>query len=77
MRLNTARQKKLEPKRMEYAVKKIEALGFRITFRDNNMIQFKFNGSTVSLWPYSGWHSGSFIQDGRGFKHLLNQIKEK
>jgi len=31
-------------------------------------------GSTINFFPYSGWHSGKSIEDGRGFKNLLKQL---
>ena len=37
-RLNTERQKRLEPERIEYAVRKIQELGYEITHRDDLMI---------------------------------------
>lgn len=75
MRLNTERQKELEPKRMEYAISELEALGFEIDYRDDTKIKFQFNGSVITLYPYSGWHTGKTITDGRGINNLLKQLK--
>ena len=73
-RLNTERQKELEPKRVEFAKLKIEGLGFKITFICDNLITFDFKGSKVQFYPYSGWHTGKTIKDGRGIDNLLKQL---
>lgn len=75
MRLDIERQKELEPKRMEYARNQITALGYEITEENATALKFIFKGSTVTLFPYSGWHTGKTIQDGRGIGKLLKQIR--
>lgn len=75
-RLNIKRQEKLEPCRIEHAVKRIEQLGYEIIYRDNNTIKFIHKGQPVSFFPYSGWASGKTIQDGRGLYNLLKQIEK-
>ena len=75
MRLDIERQKELEPKRMEYARNQITALGYEITEGNATTLKFTFKGSTVTLFPYSGWHTGKTIQDGRGIGKLLKQIR--
>ena len=74
-RLNIERQEQLEPTRIDYAVRKLEELGFTITLRDNRKIQFAFKGHTVTLFPYSGWATGKTIKDVRGIDKLLKQLK--
>ena len=76
MRLDTDRQKELEPKRMQYARNQITALGYEITEENATALKFEFKGSTVTLFPYSGWHTGKTIQDGRGIGKLLKQIQK-
>ena len=39
-RLNIERQQRLEPTRIEYAVKCIEELGYEVIHRDSQMIKF-------------------------------------
>lgn len=51
---------------MEYARNQITALGYEITEENATALKFVFKGSTVTLFPYSGWHTGKTIQDGRG-----------
>jgi len=74
-RLNIERQKKLEPTRIEKAKKEIQALGYEITYESGTELNFMYNGENVIFFPYSGWHSGRSINDGRGLKKLLDQIK--
>lgn len=73
-RLNIDRQERLEPKRIVYAIQRIEQLGYTITVRDNKKIQFIHKGQIVTFYPYSGWATGKTIQDGRGLDKLLKQL---
>ncbi len=75
-RLNTERQDKLEPLRFAVAKQKIIDLGYVITTEDKTELNFEFNGFNVKFFPYSGWHTGKSIIDGRGLQKLLNQIKK-
>ena len=74
-RLNQQRENKLQPIRMQKAIEAIEALKFTITEQDETSLQFEFKDHTVTFFPYSGWHSGKTIKDGRGLRKLINQIK--
>ena len=74
-RLNEERQRELEPKRMEYAIAELLKLGYTPTFVGDKILTFIFKGEKVSLFPYSGWHSGKPIKDGRGIEKLLKQLK--
>mgnify|MGYP007100058811 CR=1 FL=1 len=74
-RLNIDRQKNLEPKRLVETRREIERLGYTITFQNERELQFMFNGHLVKFFPYTGWHTGKSIQDGRGFENLVKQIK--
>lgn len=74
-RLNQDREKELQPKRMEYAIKKLEALGIRFNYQDETTIRFYWDGSMITFYPYSGWFSGKGIKQGRGLTKLLNQLK--
>ena len=60
---------------MEFAKKQIENLGFAVTKMGDTKLQFDFKGGIVFFFPYSGWHSGRTIKDGRGLNKLLKQIK--
>ena len=44
---------------------------------DGTTLIFEYNGNTIRYFPYSGWHSGKGIKDGRGIKNLLKQLKVK
>jgi hypothetical protein len=74
-RLNTERQNKLEPLRFAVAKQKILDLGYVITSETTTELNFEFNGSNIKFFPYSGWHTGKSIIDGRGLQKLINQIK--
>lgn len=74
-RLNIDRQRRLEPIRIEHAVKRIQELGFEVIQRDNIKIQFIHMGHVVTFFPYSGWATGKSIKDGRGLERLLKQLR--
>lgn len=74
-RLDKEKQKKIEPKRMEYAKTEIQKLGYTIVYEDENELMFQFKGKTISFYPYSGWHTGATIKDGRGIEKLLKQLR--
>ena len=73
-RLDIDRQLELEPKRMDYAIGKIQEKGYEVSKVSDTEIQFEFMGHDVRFFPYSGWASGSMIKDGRGIIKLLRQI---
>lgn len=75
-RLDIERQLAEEPKRFVFAINEIQKLGYVITKKDSHKLQFQYKGLTVRLWPYSGWHSGKSIKEGRGINKLLNQINK-
>lgn len=74
-RLDQEREKTLQPKRMESCRATLEDMGFEVTCSGGNRLEFEFKGERVMHYPYSGWHTGKSITDGRGFKKLLNQLK--
>lgn len=76
-RLNIDRQKELEPKRMADAMESIEAFGYEPYKTNESLIEFYYEGAKIMFYPYSGWHTGKTIKDGRGLKKLLTQIKPK
>lgn len=74
-RLNQQRQDNLQPQRIEHAKKKLAELGIKIEKETPTELYFVFKGHTVTLFPYSGWHTGKTIKDGRGLEKLLTQLK--
>lgn len=74
-RLDHERELELTPKRFDFAVKELGKLGFNVNVGANE-ISFMFKGSIVVLFPYSGWHSGKSIKDGRGINNLLKQLRK-
>ena len=73
-RLNIQRQEELEPKRMLVAKQAIDKLGLSVIHEDEKKIIFTYKGSPVQYFPYSGWHTGKSIKDGRGLQNLLKQL---
>jgi hypothetical protein len=75
-RLDKEREAALEPERMKYAMQHLNALGFSCDCIENEKeIRFIFKGERVKFYPYSGWHTGKSIKDGRGLQKLLDQLK--
>lgn len=74
-RLEQERQERLEPQRILYAKQEIMNLGYELTWEDSTKVTFIFKGEKVTFYPYSGWHTGKTIKDGRGIKELLDQIR--
>jgi len=75
MRQDIERQKEFEPKRIEFAKQQIKSLGYKITFECSTRIEFVFRNEVIKFFPYSGWHTGKTIKDGRGINKLLKQIR--
>jgi len=75
MRLNIERQNKLEPKRYKHAKDKLVKMGFKVAEITSYQMNFLYKGSLVKLYPYSGWHTGKTIKDGRGLNNLIKQLK--
>ena len=73
-RQDKERQERLEPKRIDRAVSELSKLGFSIT-QINKRVEFTYKGELVKYFPYSGWHTGKSIKDGRGFQKLLSQLR--
>lgn len=74
-RLDKERQILKEPTRLIFAKNAIENLGYQIIFESEKELHFIFKKERVVLFPYTGWHTGKSIKDGRGITNLLNQIK--
>lgn len=74
-RLDQDREKELTPKRFAFAINALAHLGYEITYKDDTRLEFIHKGEVVRLYPYSGWHTGKTINDGRGIDKLLNKLK--
>jgi len=75
-RLDKQLEQELTPKRAQYAREQLQALGIQITSTQDTPIVFQWKQSTVTFYPYSGWHTGKTIKDGRGIHKLLKQLKK-
>lgn len=60
---------------MEYARNQITALGYPVTEVKRHTLQFTFRGSPVTLYPYSGWFTGSTVTDGRGIELIRRTVR--
>jgi len=74
-RLDQEAEERLQPIRMRTCKDKLESMGFIVNSDDSTKLTFKFKGSTIQFWPYSGWHTGKSVRDGRGFRRLLKQLE--
>ena len=74
-RLDQERQERLEPQRVKGCKDKLESLGYEVRQIAGDLLEFTYKGNNIKFWPYSGWHSGKGIKDGRGFSNLLRQIE--
>jgi hypothetical protein len=74
-RLDQEREARLQPLRISTAKQELQKRNLLITYEDETRIEFVFKGETIKFYPYSGWHSGKNIKDGRGLMKLLKQLK--
>lgn len=73
-RLNLNRQDDLEPVRLQYAISILKEKGVKDLRWTDKEISFAFKSEIVKFFPYSGWHTGKSIKDGRGLNNLLKQL---
>jgi hypothetical protein len=64
----------LQEDRMWFAKDQLHKIGIDLTFDSNSEIRFIFKGHEVKFFPFTGWHTGKSIKDGRGLKNLLKQL---
>lgn len=76
-RLDRDRQGRLEPSRMDKAVTELSKLGYWIQYKSDTELRFVHGSEIIKFFPYSGWHTGKSIKDGRGLKKLLAQLNKK
>lgn len=69
------RKNELEPSRLEFAKETFEKEGIKFVQLPQGKFEIEHKGETVVFWPYTGWHSGKSITDGRGIKNLIKQLK--
>lgn len=69
-------KKQLKKERFEFAVFQLTENAIDISNESNeSCIVFYHNEHRVLFYPFSGWHTGKSIKDGRGINKLLKQIK--
>lgn len=76
-RPNKHRKAELQPPRMKYALEQLEKAGADIMDVTDTTIHFVHKGCDCKLFPYTGWHTGKSIKDGRGINNLLKQLTTK
>lgn len=63
-----------QAKRLAYCKKELITHGIEIIAETETCLEFMWKGERVKIYPYSGWHTGKTIRDGRGIKNLLIQL---
>lgn len=76
-RLDQERQKELAPKRMTFAKCELQKIGIELTFESDTELRFIHKNHEVKFFPYTGWHTGKTIKDGRGINELMKQLKNQ
>lgn len=74
-RLDKEREVELQPKRVQAAIDALINLNVGIVMANETTIKFIWKDEVVTFFPYSGWHTGKTIKDGRGLSKLLKQLK--
>jgi hypothetical protein len=64
--------------RTRYAIKKLKSIGIKPKQElvgERIRLSFNWKGQAIIFWPFTGWHTGKSIKDGRGIKNLIKQLK--
>lgn len=70
-------KKKLTAERIFIAKEKLFALEIDMHYESETELRFMHKGEEIKYFPYSGWHTGKSIIDGRGISTLVDQLKKK
>lgn len=73
-RLDQQREQSLQPRRIEHAKAALEEKGVTVHYQSETELRFFYRNAEIKLFPYSGWHTGKTIKDGRGLQNLLKQL---
>ena len=68
------KRQEIQQDRLEYAKEELDKLSIDIVQETASELQFYHNGYLVKYFPYTGWHTGKSIKDGRGWKKLKEQL---
>ena len=74
-RLDKEREERLTPERFNKAIDGLKELGINPSSVTDKRIDFTYKNENIQFFPYTGWHTGKTIKDGRGLKNLLKQLK--
>lgn len=76
--MDQERQRRLEPRRMETTLEALRGYALftpkAVSHNEIHILNWETH-NIIRFWPYSGWHTGKDIEDGRGFEHLVKQLK--
>lgn len=82
--INREQRMATEPKRVEYAIKKLQEIGFNVgetqfcyIQKDDQLLVIKTHVGQIDFWPYSGWFCGRQPLGkikGRGIKNLIDAL---
>ena len=75
-RLDKERELRLQPVRVSATKEILEDMGYIVAQCGEARLEFEHKGHKVLFYPYSGWHSGKSINDGRGFHKLIKQLSK-
>ena len=76
MPIDAEKRGRLAPKRVEYAIDALTQLGYEVSQINDHELNIEFKGSVITIFPYTGWHSGKTIKDGRGIDNLIEKLKQ-
>lgn len=76
-RLDKENVKQKEPIRFNYALDEFKKKGVKIIFINDKRIDIEYKNHTIQFFPFTGWHTGKSIKDGRGIKNLLKQLNNE
>ena len=68
--------KQQQQDRMNYSKQQLEQRGYIVTEVDRTLLEFTHKGNTIKFYPYTGWHSGKGIKQGRGFWNLIHKLEK-
>lgn len=76
MRNADPHKENIQEDRMQYALLQFDIIGAHVLSRNDNSIALLHKGERILFFPYTGWHTGKSIKDGRGLNNLLKQLND-
>lgn len=69
------KRKEKQQERVYHALDELQRLNISHSLHNDSEIHISHKGNLIKFFPYTGWHTGKGIKDGRGLTNLLNQLK--